>query len=89
MNEMRDHVAQAILDKLKADNSSWSYCDQDGTIKNVTLDGTFDLRELSKVAIAAMREPTREIWTALSRKANICTGTACDVWRATIDAALK
>ena len=59
MNEMVERAASAMLAKLKADNSPWTYCGQDGDIAGVTLDGTFDLTELACAAIAALREPLK------------------------------
>ena len=47
MNEMVERVAQAMLDKLKADDDSLAYW---------AMPAYFDLKKLAEVAIAAMRD---------------------------------
>ena len=82
--EMVERIAQAMLDKLIADDEPLAYWAMPA---RSCFDGYFDLKKLAKVAIAAMREPTQ----AMENAGNDydCTPLAVDVWRDMIDAALK
>ena len=84
MNEMVERVAQAIQDKLIADDEPLAYWTMPA---RSCFPGYLDLKKLAEAAIAAMREPTQ----AMENAGNDydCTPLAVDVWRDMIDAALK
>lgn len=57
---MIEKVAKAIHSLLLKDD--WSWVEENPTTMNcVTLDGNFDLNEIAKAAIEAMKEPTEEM----------------------------
>ena len=56
MNEMVERVAQAMLDKLIADDDYLAYWAMPA---RSCFPAYFDLKKLAEVAIAAMREPTQ------------------------------
>jgi hypothetical protein len=57
---MVEIVARAIFDKLMGDHGPYSFAEGENP-DSVTLDGQFDMRDLARAAIAAMREPTMEM----------------------------
>jgi len=88
--EMIKRVAQKLRDKLVAEDGPYSFARDDGNFI-VTLDGTFDMRELACTAIEEMHEPTDAIvdtiWSCLGGD-ETSFGQARDVYQAAIDTAL-
>ncbi len=57
MSEPVERVARAMFDALIAGDDAYALAQGKGP-ENITLDGNFDLHDLARVAIAAMRAPT-------------------------------
>ena len=89
---MVERVARAMMDNLVADDGPWSFARGEDAY-TVTLDGMFDLRDLARAAIAALREPLHEaIMTASDPEQGMHLATLGAVGRrleAMINAALS
>lgn len=87
---MIDRVAKAMFAHLVANDGPWSLAQ--GQPNSITLDGTFDLRDLARVAVLAMRESTEAMCDA-ANEAVFREGEPPSlpniIWPAMIDAALK
>jgi hypothetical protein len=90
-DKMVERVARAILADIK---SCDSYVMPHADTGLMTVDGHFDIADLARAAITALREPTE----AMIRAGRIeidgddlggSDAVARDAWRAMIDAALK
>lgn len=88
--EMVERVARAIMAGLKDDLGGY-YCYDSCAVRCSTLDGTFDLYDLARAAIGAMRKPTEKILDLIHEEtADPCwRENALKAWQAGIDGALK
>lgn len=97
MSKMVGIVAMAIFERMVANQRAYLSSFQDVTIigddereivgKATTIDGDFDLEDIARAVIAAMREPTETMvkeayYDALAEN-------ALGVWHTMIDEALK
>jgi hypothetical protein len=86
MTEMIDRVSQALLVRFK-EVAAAEYGDLDD-YPRVYIDGRFDLNDLARLAIQAMREPT-EAMLAATGELGVPDDVYRDQYQAMIDEALK
>ena len=63
--EMVERVARALLAHLIENDGPYSLAINDAEGPRITLDGFFDMAELARAAIGAMREPTEGMVKAM------------------------
>ena len=85
--EMVERVARAIHEEFAKNKCAWVSRLEDRGLTDVTIDGVFDLKDVARAAIEAMREPTEAMAAAGQTMLDI-EGDAAIIWRAMIDAAL-
>jgi hypothetical protein len=93
MSEMVERVARSIFGSMFTVFEEW--LDETGgfdpsRLGPITAQRWFDCQDAARAAIAAMREPTKEILFALQDRPDLAAGTVLpDLWRAMIGELLK
>lgn len=93
MNEMVERVAAAIKSALQAHGETEYVGEKPRLLNKTELQGDFDLHEVARAAIKAIREPTDAMREAGARppfgEPGLSRDASTEVWQDMIDEALR